>query len=90
MIKNNLTKEKKQLMVILISFSFFSLSRGLWYNYQTLWLKDNNLSTTTISSITGLASLLSVSVMFIFSNLITKKIMKKFISTLIFLKIVMF
>lgn len=78
---------KRQLIFILLSFGLFSLSRGLWYNYQTLWMQSNSLSVTTVSIVTGLASLLSVSVVFIFSNLVRRKDLKKVVSMLIFLKL---
>lgn len=84
-----LNNKKRQLIFILLSFGFFSLSRGLWYNYQHLWLQENEFTTTTISIITGLASLLSVSVIFLLSNLIKRDKLKKFITSLLFIKLVL-
>lgn len=81
-----LEKQKRQLFIILLSFGLFSFSRGLWYNYQSLWLQDNQLSIATISTITGLGSLLSVSVIFLLSNLVKRKILKNFITSLLIFK----
>lgn len=79
--------EKRQLIFILLSFGFYSLSRGIWYNYQNLWMQENQLPITTISVVVGLASLLSVSVLFLFSNLIKRKDIPTFVISLMILKL---
>ncbi len=77
---------KNKLKWVLIAIGFFSLSRGLWYNYQSLWLLDNGLSITTISTVTSLSALGCVSAMILLFDFITKKRLKKFICILIGLK----
>lgn len=79
---------KKQLTYILIAIGFFSLSRGLWYNFQSLWLQQNGLSIKTISTVSSLSALGSVSLMLILFNYITKDKIKKFINILLFVKII--
>ena len=79
---------KKKLLWILTALGFFSLSRGLWYNFQSLWLQNNGLSIATISTVTSLASLASVSIMILLFDFVTKKRLKNFIAILLFLKII--
>lgn len=80
-------KSKKTLLWILIAIGLYSLSRGLWYNYQSLWLQDNGFSIKTISMVETLSSLGFVSASILFFNYITKKRLKPFIVILLFLKI---
>lgn len=80
-----MNKEVKKIFIVL---SLFALSGGMFYNFQELWLSDNNLSTHTIGIIYSLCSLLSVSTIFLCSNLITKDKLKKFTSLLLFLKFI--
>lgn len=78
---------KKQLKWILIALGFFALSRGLWYNFQSLWLQQNGLSIKTISTVTSLASFGSVSLMIMMFNYITKDKIKIFVQILLSIKI---
>lgn len=78
---------KNNLKLVLIALGVFSLSGGLWYNFQSLWLQDNGLSITTISTVTSLSSLGCVSAMLIFFDLITKNRLKNFITILLFIKV---
>lgn len=80
-------KKRKSLLWILIAIGLYSLSRGVWYNYQSLWLQENGFSINTISMLETLSSLGMVSVSIIFFNHITKKRLKNFIVILLFLKI---
>ena len=80
-------KKRNTLLWFLIAIGLYSLSRGLWYNYQSLWLQDNGFSVGTISMIETLSSLGMVSASIIFFNHITKKRLKNFIVILLFLKI---
>ena len=77
---------KTKLKWILIAIGFFSLSRGLWYNYQSLWLQDNGLSIKTISTVTSLSALGCVCAMILFFDFITKKRLKGFMCLLLGLK----
>ena len=80
-------KKRKSLLWVLIAIGLYSLSRGIWYNYQSLWLQDNGFSVNTISMIETLSSLGMVSASIIFFNHITKKRLKNFIVILLFFKI---
>lgn len=80
-------KNKKTLLWVLIAIGLYSLSRGLWYNYQSLWLQENGFSIKTISMVETLSSLGCVSASILFFNHITKKRLKTFIVILLFLKI---
>lgn len=79
---------KTKLKWILIAIGFFALSRGLWYNYQSLWLRDNGLSVATISTVTSLSALGCVCAMILFFDFITKSRLKKFVCVLLGLKII--
>lgn len=79
---------KKKLLFIFIALGFFSLSRGLWYNFQSLWLQENGLSLKTISTVTSLSSLGCVAIMLCLFHYITKKRLQNFLSVLLLLKVV--
>ncbi len=76
-----MNKEIKKIFLVLICYS---LAAGVFYSFQELWLADNNLSTKTIGIVYSLCALLSVSTIFLCTNLITKERLKKF-TTLLFL-----
>lgn len=76
----------KQVKLILLSYIFFSLSCGIFYNFQELWMLSNNLSLKTIGIVYSLCALLSVSIIFLFSNLISQEKLKKFTCLLLVLK----
>lgn len=65
-----MNKELKRLLVIL---GLYSIASGIFYIFQELWMEENNLSVQTISTIFSLCSILSVSVIFLCSNLIPKR-----------------
>lgn len=79
---------KNKLKWVLIAVGFFALSRGLWYNYQSLWLLDNGLSVTTISTVTSLSALGCVCAMILLFDFITKSRLKHFICVLLGLKVI--
>lgn len=78
-----MNREIKKIFLVLI---YYSLSSGVLYSFQELWLADNNLSTKTIGIVYSLCALLSVSTIFLCSNLITKEKLKKFTGILLLLK----
>ena len=80
-----MNKEVKRIFIVL---AFYALSGGVFYNFEELWLAENNLSTKTIGIVFSLCALLSVSVIFLCSNLITKKRLKKFTCLLLMLKVI--
>lgn len=78
-----MNKEVKKILWVL---AFYALSGGVFYNFQELWMADNNLSTQTIGIVYSLCALLSVSTIFLCSNLISKEKLKKFSCILLLLK----
>ena len=79
-------KMNKELRKLLIILGLYSLADGIVYIFQELWMAENNLSVGTISTVFSLCSLLSVSVIFLCSNLIPKEKLKKFSSYLFLIK----
>ena len=80
-----MNKDIKKLLIVL---SLFSLSGGVFYNFWELWLADNNMSISTISTISSLSALITVSVIFLSSNLINPQKLRKFLTLLMVLKTV--
>ncbi len=80
--------KKKDMLLIFIFLALLSFADGLFYNFQELWLVDNAFSLKRVSVIFSLCSLLTVSVIFLCSNLITKKRLKKFMVGAVLLKII--
>ncbi len=78
-----MNKELKRLFLVLGLYSF---AGGIFYIFQELWMEENNLSVQTISTVFSLCSILSVSAIFLSSNLIPKEKLKKFSSCLFLLK----
>lgn len=68
----------KDIKQIFISFAFFALACGMFYNFQELWMASNNLSVKTIGTVYSLCALLSVSIIFLCSNLLKQDKIKKF------------
>ena len=80
-----MNKEVKKIFVVL---ALYALSGGIFYNFQELWMAENNLSTQTIGIVYSLCALLSVSTIFLCSNLISKEKLKKFLCILLLFKFV--
>ena len=80
-----MNKEVKKIFVVL---ALYALSGGIFYNFQELWMAENNLSTQTIGIVYSLCALLSVSTIFLCSNLISKDKLKKFSCVLLLLKFI--
>lgn len=79
----------KDIKKILIVLTLYALAGGIFYSFQELWLAENHLSVKTIGIVMSLCSLLSVSVIFLCSNIIKEKHLKKFLKILILLKILL-
>jgi len=45
---------------ILVMLAFFSISAGLWANFRQLWLEENGYLATEVSTLTSIATFLSV------------------------------
>lgn len=80
--------KKKDMFIIFAILALVSLSDGLLYNFQELWMVDNLFSVKTISVIYSLCSLLTVSVIFLCSNIIKKEKLKTFVAILLLIKII--
>ena len=78
-----MNKEVKRIFVVLF---FYALAGGVFYNFQELWMVENNLSTKSIGIVLSLCALLTVSTIFLCSNFIDRKKIKKFSCILLLLK----
>lgn len=76
-------KEVKQIFIVLGLYAF---AGGFFYNFQELWLLENNLSLNTIGIILSLASIISVSIIFLSASIIKREHLKRFTCILLFLK----
>ena len=76
-------KEENKILVML---AFYSISLGIWKNFQQLWLQDNNMDISSISKILSASGLFCAIALLIFSNKITLNKIKKVISSAIFLR----
>lgn len=72
---------------ILIMLAFFSISVGLWENFNQLWLQDNHFSIRQISSITSIGTIVSVIGILLVGRYITLEKLKNFISYSLLLKL---
>lgn len=73
---------KKNLTKVFLVLILYSLSSGIFLNFQELWLQDNSLSISTIGTITTAGLLMSVVMIFVFSSYISNDKLKKFITIL--------
>lgn len=78
-----MNKDIKKLLFVNI---FLALADGIFYNFLELWLSSNSLSVNTISTILSLAALITVSIIFLSSNLIKPHRLKNFVIILMGLK----
>lgn len=78
----------KEIKKILFVLALYALSGGIFYNFQELWLAENNMSIGTISTVFSLCALITVSVIFLCSNIIKPDKIKKFALILISIKTV--
>ena len=58
--KRHKTQNSRLANRILVMLAFFSISAGLWANFRQLWLEDNGYLATEISTLTSIATFLSV------------------------------
>ena len=78
-----MNKDIKKLLIVNI---FLAFSDGIFYNFLELWLSSNALSTSTISTILSLAAVITVSVIFLSTNIIKPSRLKNFVIILMILK----
>ena len=81
-----MNKDVKKILIMLV---FYSLSAGMLYNFQELWMTTNNLTVKTISVVYSLCALLTVSTIFICSNILKQNKLKGFLSILIYIKVLL-
>ena len=78
-----MNKEIKRIFIVL---ACYALAGGVFYNFQELWMAENDLSTQTMGIVFSLCALLSVSTIFICSNILRKEYLKKFTCILLLVK----
>lgn len=78
--------KKKDIIKLFIILALYALSDGIFYNFQELWMMDNNLSVKTISTVFSICAIITVSSIFLFSNLVKKEKTKSFALLLLFIK----
>jgi len=76
----------KDIKKILIVLTLYAFAGGIFYNFEELWLLENNMSIGTVSTILSLCALITVSVIFLSSNIIEQNKLKKFACILISIK----
>lgn len=79
----------KDMKKILLVLALFSLSGGIFYNFEQLWMQENALSVKTISTVFSLASIITIATLFICSRLVRKDKLKDFTCGLIVVKSLM-
>lgn len=77
---------KKDIRKLFVVLGFYSFGCGLFYNFQQLWMAENNLSLKTISTVYSLCAIITVSMIFLCSNLVQEKKLKSFTTLLLFIK----
>ena len=78
-----MNKDIKKLLFVNV---FLAISGGLFYNFLELWLTSNNMSLSTVSTVLSLSALITVSTIFICSNIIKQNKQKGFCVILILIK----
>ncbi len=81
-------KKIKDQNKILIMLAFFSISVGLWGNFRQLWLQNNNLPVTQISTIISLGTLASVIAIILIGKYVKLSKLKNYVTYSIFLKFI--
>lgn len=83
-----MSKKKEDIIKIFIVLGLYSFAGGFFYNFNELWLAENNLSLKTISTVLSLCAIITVSVIFICSNIIKQHQIKKFTCILLLIKFI--
>ncbi len=78
--------KNKEIFKLFLVLIFFSLSGGIYYNFQEIWLAENGLSVSSISIVYSLCALITVSSIFLCSNIIKQNKIKKFACIFLFIK----
>ncbi len=78
----------KDLKKIFIVLALYSLSGGIFYNFQEIWMGENFLSVKTIGSVFSICALLTISMLFICSSLVKKERLKDFTLGLMFTNVI--
>ena len=79
---------KKDIIKLFFILGLYALSDGIFYNFQELWMMGNNLSVKTISTVFSICAIITVSSIFLFSNIVKKEKTKTFAMILIFIKFI--
>lgn len=76
----------KTVKKILVILALLALADGIYYNFLELWLAENGMQVKTIGTVFSLCSILTVSTIFLCSNIISRDKLKKFTNVLFLLK----
>lgn len=71
---------------ILAMLAFFSISVGLWENFRQLWLQDNGFSATDVSTVTSIATFISVAGVVLVGVFVKARHLKAFMSAVLVVK----
>lgn len=63
--------------------AILAIGEGMFYNLIELWIQSNNMSITTTSRVLSLSALITVSVIFLCSNIIKTKHIKRFVASIL-------
>ncbi|MBQ6841374.1 MAG: hypothetical protein IJO63_04605 [Bacilli bacterium] len=77
---------QKEIKKIFLVLGLFALSGGFYYNFLELWMAGNSLSVKTIGIVLSLCALITVSTIFLCSNVIKQRKVKSFCATLLLIK----
>lgn len=79
-------KDIKKLFLVLILLAF---ADGIYYNFLELWMQSNGMSISTVSKIISLCSIITVSTVFLCSNIVKNNRLKDFTVLLFGIKAVL-
>lgn len=68
--------------------AFFSISVGLWENFRQLWLQDNGFSATNVSTVTSIATFVSVAGVLLVGRRLRMRHLSAFMSLVLAVKLI--
>ncbi len=86
--KHYLSQKTRQERKILAMLAFFSVSVGLWENFRQLWLQDNGFSATDVSTVTSIATFLSIAGVIFVGRKLRMRHLSSFMAFILGLKLV--
>lgn len=70
--------------------AFFSVAVGLWENFRQLWLEENGLTVQEVSTLTSIATLVSVAGIILVGQRLKMHQIKRFMASMLGLKAIVF